>query len=333
MIKTRVSRAFNAGVCCLLLLTGCISSPDPEEEPVTLSWNLSTYQEIRGDIELVTTARAQDGLDRLEVSADGVILAVKDSEGAGSDTLPASWSVEGLARGEKHLFEAAASDLSGNEISLSSTCIVTGTESIIPLAVGNRWEYEGLFTEYAGSDTLVDSFSWVMEVRGTAPALDTTTYLLRFEEGEPIYDYNINYEDGFYYMGGWNYGNEQIPSSPLLGWLYPAEEPGEYYSGMFDEMVEVVSTSRSVTVPAGIFEDCMHYRRAAGGPGSPPGGSSGYRPPTTGNCGMPVEKTEYTWQGDYYFLPGTGLLKMTFITIDGSIRIVETSELTAYSIY
>ena len=344
MTSTPETRVFHAVLLvCVVFIAGCISSPDPVEDPIILSWNLSSYQEIYGDKEILLAAQALDGLDSLEIRVNGGVLASWNPEGAGSDTFSVTWSAAGLSRGDQQLFEARASDLSGEEDSLPATCIVTDTLSLIPLAVGNRWEYDGLFTEHAGPDTLVDSFSWVMEIRGTTPVLDTTAYLLRVFEGEPIYDYSINFENGFCYLGGWNYGNEIVPPAPLLVWLYPPEEPGEYYSEMFDEMIEIVSVSNTVTVPAGTFDGCVHYRRYREEPqsSSGPSGSRGSiidaglwdRFPSAQKGVIQGENSGYSRQGDYYFLPGLGLLKMAFITIDGDIRIVETNELSSFSIY
>ena len=310
-----------------LVSSGCLQAPEITEE-VSASWNLSSYQEVFGEIEINLSGESVSGLDSLTISLDGSVVAGNSPSGSVEpETLQYVWDTSGLPRGSIHTFEARISDTEGDSVALASKCIVIDSESILPLGDGNRWEYEGEYRQSDGYNEWNDQFQWVMEVAGTLDVTDTTIFLVGNDEGEPIYDYHLNFDDGLYYFGLWDYGDQETPDAPLIVWKYPHESPGNYYSGYFGDSVTVVSVSESVSVPAGTFDSCIHYRRTKTELSLEP---AGFSPKLTARG--PTDE-EYFWQADYYFKPGVGCIRMEFYTEYEGLTEEETDELSDYMVY
>jgi hypothetical protein len=170
-----------------------------------------------------------------------------------------------------------APDVSADELSMNVT------HPLFPLPVGARWVYEAqtdegverievtVMTEtravYGADARIVRDTSFLDGVM----AEDTRDWFAQDADGHVWYlgEDTAEYEDGVAVStaGSWEAGMGgalTMPGEPKVGDIYRQE----YLQGEAEDYAEVVSTSETVTVPAGSFSGCVKTRdRSAIEPG------------------------------------------------------------------
>ena len=129
-----------------------------------------------------------------------------------------------------------------------------------PMAVGNSWTYE---EDYGGGDSY--SYSKTVLERGLEmPFGSNLTLVLHQGLGVDLGD-SVYYENSNEYLQAWyfdEYGDSSwffitLLDYPLsVGKIWVFSEDNNYYEGY----AECVSLSETVTVPAGIFENCVKIK-------------------------------------------------------------------------
>ncbi|MFC1850828.1 hypothetical protein ACFL27_11595 [candidate division CSSED10-310 bacterium] len=168
---------------------------------------------------------------------------------------------------------------------------------IIPLADGNTWYMDRY-------ETAKDRKSEIRTVTGQQEIEGTTVYIyyINIYDNEGIslssdYLFFNNLSDGLYWYGD----DDQGFVSPILVFKYPAFT-GDSYPIWEDSTITVLSTSESITVPAGMFS-CMLYHET-------------------------IETTDYNIY--YYIAADVGIVKI-MVYFEGELNY--TSELRHYSLF
>lgn len=153
--------------------------------------------------------------------------------------------------------------------------LIPPQQELIPLEVGNYWVYEQWYLDPSNKDTVRE------EIIGTRRIIAEDIMVDAFEsvrfryDSQPADDALIalkaNGQDGHYFLGGWT----DIDSLYINNrrYAYPAEagdtlssrqilfdtETKEYKIGS-TRTIELMETNRTITTPAGVFENCYVYR-------------------------------------------------------------------------
>jgi len=136
----------------------------------------------------------------------------------------------------------------------STNDLVSPSESnvLIPLAVGNYWHHE---VENYRNDILISRGSDTVEVVSHINWGGNRWYGYRGGVGLCQDMFLRNEEDGVWHL----LFDDDRPLDAIMEpyFKYPASIDDSWVAGF---TLTVVSTSDTVTVPAGIFEGCYHYR-------------------------------------------------------------------------
>jgi|GEM_PF-6461858 len=142
---------------------------------------------------------------------------------------------------------------------------VAGSNEVMPLDIGNQWEFS--------LDVMGMEATLTYEATGTEPVGGITA--TRIEGGctgnpllcssmEGYYWLAANEGDGLYSYGDSRFGDYDPPNLMCSTTF----NVGDTWQTTDDEgnvvEWEVVSTTETVTVPAGTFTDCIHYRATSG---------------------------------------------------------------------
>ena len=146
---------------------------------------------------------------------------------------------------------------------------------LIPLEVGNYWVYEQWYLDPSNKDTVREEIIGTRRIIAEDNIADAYKSVRFRYDSRPADDALIalkaNGPDGHYFLGGWT----EIDSLYINNrrYAYPAEagdslesrqilfdtEMQEYKIGS-TRTIELMETNRTITTPAGVFENCYVYR-------------------------------------------------------------------------
>lgn len=129
--------------------------------------------------------------------------------------------------------------------------VIQDKDNVIwPLAVGNKWVYQGC-----------QSPEYHIEVIGTKQINKEEVFITRVSSEIELYYQNfMNKNTGLFsygVIGRQNFIKYGMFESPLLGFKYPGFA-GESYKGMKDEKMRIEGIDEKITTPAGNFR-CYKY--------------------------------------------------------------------------
>ena len=130
---------------------------------------------------------------------------------------------------------------------------------LIPLAVGNYWVYEWVRYDSLGNETIIDTIR--VNICNSTIVNGTRVYYWSWDDSYEDATLIANLTGGVYDFG--IVYNDSVHLHDTLGthylWLkYPASVGETFYSSAENDSMTVVSISRPIMVPAGLFT-CYEY--------------------------------------------------------------------------